>query len=106
MKKINFLSGKARSDKPHFVSSIFLLVIFVSSPLSGLFNPGKVLNESERRYHDNPQGYYTFFELLPDKNCLEDTTGGNINTFKVRELSMDTTPADTIIKRHINMIIW
>ena len=96
MKKIIFLSGRERNDWPQLVLSIFLLVIFFSSPVSGLLNPGKLLNVTEKHYHDNPQGFFTFFVLIPDKNFLEDTTQGNKNALDVKELAMDKRPVITI----------
>jgi hypothetical protein len=105
MKKINFLSGRERNDKPQLALSIFLSVIFFSSPISGLLNPGKVLNTTEKHYHDNPQGFFTFFVLIPDKNFLEDTTQSNRNTLAVKELSMDTTPKNPTIQKNINLVI-
>jgi hypothetical protein len=90
MKKINFLSGRERNDKPQLALSIFLSVIFFSSPISGLLNPGKVLNTTEKHYHDNPQGFFT---------------QSNRNTLAVKELSMDTTPKNPTIQKNINLVI-
>lgn len=106
MKKINFLTGRERHDRPQLVLSIFLSVIFFSSPLSGLLNPGNVLNVTEKLYHDNPQGFFTFFVLIPDKNFREDTTQGNKNTPEVNELAMDTTPKNPTLQNNINVVIW
>ncbi len=106
MKRINFLSGRERNDRPPLVLSIFLSVVFFSSPISGLLNPGKVLNVTEKHYHDNPQGFFTFFVLMPDKNFQDDTTQGNKNTLEVKELAMDTTPENPAIQKNINLVIW
>jgi hypothetical protein len=106
MKKISFLSGRERKDRPPLALSIFLSVIFFSSPISGLLNPGKVLNVTEKHHHDNPQGFYTFFVLVPDKNFQGDTTKGNKNNLAVKELAMDTTPENPKIQKNINLVIW
>jgi len=106
MKKINFLSVRERNDRPQLVLSIFLSVIFISSPISGLLNPDDVLNATEKRYHDNPQGFYTFFVLIPEKNFRGDTTQSNKNTLAVNELAMDTTPRNPAIQKNINLVIW
>jgi hypothetical protein len=105
MKRINFLSGRERNDRPQLVLSIFLSVIFFSSPISGLLNPGKVLKVSEKHQHDNPQGFFTFFVLVPDKNFQNDTSRGNKNTLEVKELAMDTTPENPAIQKNINLVI-
>lgn len=104
MKKINFLSGKARHDRPPLVLSIFLTVIFFSSPLSGLLNPGSVLKVTERHYHDNPQGFFTFFMLFPEKNSSDDTIQKENTSSEVVELSMDTTHG--IQSKQMNVVIW
>jgi len=106
MKKINFLSGRERNDRPQLVLSIFLFVILFSSPLSGLLNPVNVLNVNKKHYHDNPQGFFTFFVLIPDKNLQEDTIQSDKNTPEVKELSMDTTPKNQPIQKNINLVIW
>jgi len=105
MKKLSFLSVRERHDKPQLVLSIFLSVIFFSSPLSGLLNPGNARNVTERHYHDNPQGFFTFFELIPDKNFQDDTTRSERNAPEVKKLSMDTTPKNQIIQKNINVVI-
>ena len=106
MKKINFLLRSERNDRPQLVLSIFLSVIFFSSPLTGLLNPCNVLNVKEKHYNDNPQGFFTFFVLIPDKNFREDTTQANNNSPEVEELSMDTTPKIPTIQKSINPVIW
>ncbi len=57
------------------------------------------MNVTERHYHDNPQGFFTFFVLMPDKNFLNDTTQGNKNAPEIKELAMDTTPKIQQYKR-------
>jgi hypothetical protein len=106
MKKIYFLSVRERHDKPQLVLSIFLWVIFISSPLSGLLNPDNLLNVHEKHYHDNPQGFFTFFALIQGKNFHTDTMQNNMNTPAVKELSMDTTPKNPIIQKTTNVVIW
>ncbi len=106
MKRINFLSGRERNDRPQLVLSILLSVVFFSSPISGLLNPGKAYNVTEKRYHDNPQGFFTFFVLMPAKNFQDDTTQGNKNALEVKELAMDTTPENPAIHKTINLVIW
>jgi hypothetical protein len=106
MKKINFLSGREKHDRPQLVLSIFLSVVFFSSPLSGLLNPGNISNISEKQYHDDPQGFFTFFVLIPDKNFREDTTRRMTKTAEVKELSMDTTPKNPTIQNISNLVIW
>jgi hypothetical protein len=107
MKKMNFLAGKARHDKPPLVLSIFLTVIFISSPLSGLLNPARVLNITERHFHDNPQGFFTFFMLCPDKNSPDDSSIQNNGTInEKKELTIDTTPKTMSGKMDMNFVIW
>jgi hypothetical protein len=106
MKKIRFLSVRERHDKPHLVLSIFLWVIFLSSPLSGLLNPGKDLNVTERHFHDNPQGFFTFFVLVPDTNFQKDTTRIDTTTHEVNETTTDSTSKYPSIQKNINLIIW
>jgi hypothetical protein len=106
MKKINFLSVKARNDKPPLVLSIFLWLVFFTTPLSGLLNSDKALNVTERHYHDNPQGFFTFFALLPNKISYEDTTGSNKTSNEIRELAIDTTPKTLSVQKNINVVIW
>jgi len=106
MKKLIFLSGSERYDKPQLVLSILLSVIFFSGPLSGLFNPCMVLNVTERHYHDNPQGFFTFFALLPDKEIREDTIQDKCNTSEVNEPSIDTTSKDPLLIKNSNILIW
>jgi hypothetical protein len=105
MKRINFLSGRERNGRPPLVLSIFLSVLFFSSPISGLLNPGKILNVTERHYHDNPQGFFTFFVLMPEKNFQDDTTQGNKNAPEVKELAMDTAPENPTLQKNINLVI-
>jgi len=106
MKKIIFLSGGERQDRPQLVLSIFLSVIFFSGPLTGLLNPGNGMHATEKHYHDNPQGFFTFFVLIPGKDFREDTTQYGNNTPEAKELSMDTTPENPIIKKNINLVTW
>jgi len=105
MKKINFLYGKAGHDKPQLVLSIFISLIFITTPLTGLLNPGKVLNITEKHYHENPQGFSTFFTLFPDKNSFEDSARSNMADNEVKELAKDTTPG-VPVQKTINVVTW
>lgn len=91
MKKINLLIGRERHDKPKLVLSIFLSVLFFSSPLTGLFNPDKETIGNAKHYHDNPQGFYTFFVLLPYKNSRLDTAQNIVKERVIKELPKYTT---------------
>jgi hypothetical protein len=106
MKKIYFLSEKAGNDKPPLFLSIFIWVMFITTPLSGLLNTDKLLNVTERNFHDNPQGFFTFYELLPCKISLEDTTVSNGTINEIRELPVDTTPETSSLQKNINIVIW
>jgi len=114
MKKIFLLSGKERHARPQLVLSVLLSVLFLSCPLSGLFIPGKGLNVAEKRYHDNPQGCFTFFVLLPDKTYHTDSLkplkdgSGDLKggSAEMKELSMDTTPKHPLSNKNLNFVIW
>jgi hypothetical protein len=105
MKKMDFLLVKERHDKPPLVLSIFLWIVFFSSPLSGLLNPGTAFKVNERRFHDNPQGFFTFFVLVTDKNFRDDTTMNDKNTPEIKKLSTDTIPENPIIQKNVNLVI-
>ncbi len=106
MKKINFLSGTAGHDKPQLVLSIFVSLIFITSPLTGLLNPDRLPSTAEKHYHENPQGNITFFMLLPEKNSFEDTIPGNHATVEIEELCIDTLPEFSPIYKNVNVVIW
>jgi hypothetical protein len=106
MKTIFYLSVRERHDKPLLVLFIFLSVIFLLSPLSGMLIPGKVMGTTERHYHDCPQGFFTFFMLVPDKNSREDTTQIIKTTNEGKELSIDTTPKNLPLQKNLNVVIW
>jgi hypothetical protein len=106
MKKMDLLSVKARHEKPQVVLSIFLSVIFFSSPLSGLLNPGKDLSGTESPCDDIPQEFHTFYNLIPEKNSPEDTTQSYLTASEVKESSKDTT-SDILSKhKNLNVVIW
>ena len=106
MKKIIFLSGREWLDRPQLVLTIFLSVILFSSALTGSLKHGNVLHITERHYHDNPQGFFTFFILMPEKDFREDTTECVNNTPEVKELSMDSTPINPAIQKYKNLVTW
>jgi hypothetical protein len=106
MKKMDLLSVKVRHEKPQMVLSIFLSVVFFSSPLSGLLNPGKDLTGTERPFHANPMENNTFFNLIPVKNTPEDTTLSHITPGEAKESAKDTT-TDILLKyKSLNVVIW
>jgi hypothetical protein len=105
MKKIFFLSGKARNDEPPLFLSIFIWVLFLTTPLSGLLHFNNILDHTERHFHDNPQGFFTFYALFPDKISFEDTTSSRRTPYKISELSLDTTAKASTVQKNINVVI-
>jgi hypothetical protein len=106
MKKMDLLSVKVRQEKPQMVLSIFLSVVFFSSPLSGLLNPGRDLNDIEKPCHVNPREFHTFFNLIPEKNAPEDTTQSHITPGDAKESAKDTTTDILSKHKNLNVVIW
>ncbi len=97
MKKIFFLLEREKSKESELILYIILLVLFLLGPLSGIYNPGKTMQVAEKRYHENPRGFFTFFVLLPDKNSCGGTPQKINTAFEDKILSMDTTKSYPVL---------
>jgi hypothetical protein len=93
---------RERRRESEIILYIILSVLFLLGPLSGIYNPGKTMNMSERRYHDDPHGFFTFFVLLPDKNSTGEIFKKNNTAVDDKLLSLDTTKSLPVLSKQKN----
>jgi hypothetical protein len=97
MKKIFFLLEREKSKESELILYIILSVLFLLGPLSGIYSPDKTMQVAEKRYHEDPHGFFTFFVLLPDKNSCGGTPLKINTAFEDKTLSMDTTKSYPVL---------